>query len=266
MSGTRIAILDMYEGHANQGMRCIEALTQAEGLEMDVFDVRSKNQFPFVGDYHLFLSTGGPGDPHECETKPWGEGWRTFLSEVRLRNSVETGPKRHLFLICHSYQMACITWGLADVTQRRKPAFGIYPLDKTAAGTMDPLLQTVNDPFWVIDSREWQVVHPNHGAMVRFGAQVIAIEKERPHVPLERAAMAIRFTPEIVGTQFHPEADESGMQAYLDDPTSLEKLAGKHGLERIEKIKENLGDPTKVNATHANLLPSFIRHALGTTV
>lgn len=260
MSLNRVAVLDMYNGHPNQGMRCIEALVQAEGLEIDVFDVRRESQFPKVTDYRIFLCTGGPGDPHECETHPWGAGWRAFLDELQKRNRELV--KRHAFLICHSYQMACITWGLADVTQRAKPAFGIYPMDKTERGKSDPVLAGVNDPFWVIDSRDWQVVRPHIKVMDRFGAQTIAIEKARPHVKLERAAMAIRFTPEIVGTQFHPEADESGMEAYIRDPESLEKLAGRHGLERIDKIKENLGDPEKVNKTHSQILPNFIRHAV----
>lgn len=262
MSASRIAILDMYNGHPNQGMRCIEALCKQEGLELDVFDVRGKDEFPKVDEYRLFLCTGGPGDPHECETKSWGPGWTAFLVQLLAAN--QAGPSRHAFLICHSYQMACIAWGLAEVTQRRKAAFGLYPMNKTEVGATDPLLAGVDEPFWVVDSREWQVVQPHVKAMDRFGAKVIAIEKARPHVKLDRAAMAIRFTDQIVGTQFHPEADESGIQAYIDDPASVEKLAGKHGLDRIEKIKENLGDPEKVNKTHAQLLPNFIRHALST--
>lgn len=260
MSSHRIAILDMYAGHPNQGMRCIETISRDAGLEMDIFDVRSKGEIPKVSDYRLFLSTGGPGDPHECETHEWGTAWRAFLEELLLVNA---GPeKRYVFMICHSYQMACIHWGLAEVTQRAKPAFGIYPMYKTESGKDDPVLADMADPFWVIDSRDWQVIQPHVKAMDRFGAKAIAIERSRPHVKLQRAAMAIRFTPEIVGTQFHPEADESSMQAYIDDPEMVEKLAGRHGLDRIEKIKENLGDLTKVNMTHARLLPNFLRDSL----
>ncbi len=253
----------MYNGHPNQGMRCIEELVKAQGLEMDVFDVRGKSAFPIISDYQIFLSTGGPGDPHECETEPWGARWTQFLEEMLDSNL--NGGNRHLFLICHSYQMACIAWGLAEVTKRRKPAFGIYPMYKTEVGETDPALAGMNDPFWVIDSRDWQVVDPHVKAMDRFGARAIAVEKKRPHVNLPRAAMAIRFTPQIVGTQFHPEADESGMKAYIDDPESVEKLAGKHGLERIEGIKDHIGDLTKVNRTHSQLLPNFLRHAIKET-
>jgi len=256
----RIAVLDQYCGHVNQGMRCIEAITKAAGLEIDHYDVRGKGEVPKVKDYRFFLSTGGPGDPHEVESESWGKPWGSFLEELLEVNKGD--EKRFAFLICHSYQMACIHWGLAEVTRRRKPAFGIYPMNRTEAGAVDSVLEGLPDPFWVIDSRDWQVVQPHVKAMDRFGAKVLAIERDRPHVRLERAAMAIRFTPEIVGTQFHPEADESSMQAYIDDPAMVEQLAGKHGLDRIEKIKENLGDLTKVQLTHTQLLPNFLRVAM----
>lgn len=256
----RIAILDQYCGHVNQGMRCIEQIAKDAGLEVDHYDVRGKSEIPKAKDYRLFLSTGGPGDPHEVEYQEWGKPWGCFLEELLELNRGE--EKRHAFLICHSYQMACIHWGLAEVTQRRKPAFGIYPMHKTEAGQLDPVLEGLPDPFWVIDSRDWQVVQPHVKAMDRFGVKALAIERERPHVKLQRAAMAIRFSPEIVGTQFHPEANESSMQAYIDDPKMVEQLAGKHGLDRIEKIKENLGDLMKVQLTHKHLLPNFLRDAL----
>ncbi|MEI9933338.1 MAG: hypothetical protein WDM71_00415 [Ferruginibacter sp.] len=39
----------------------------------------------------------------------------------------------------------------------------------------------------------------------------MAIEKERPHVALPRAIMAVRFNDYMIGFQFHPEADAVGM-------------------------------------------------------
>ena len=261
MKMRKLAVLDMYAGHANQGMRCIAALAKDAGYELDVFEVRQNGAFPDVRDYSLFISTGGPGDPHEVEQLPWGAGFVQFLSNIKIHNEVETNPRKHAFLICHSFQMACIVWKLADVTKRQRPGFGIYPFNKTRAGLEDPLLGELDDPFYAIDSRDWQVIHPNAVAMDDFGARVTAIERERPHVPLERAAMAIRFTPEIFGTQFHPEADESGMQAYLNDPEKLAKLIELHAEDRIDKIREHLGDPNKVNKTPSLLIPAFLRQS-----
>jgi GMP synthase-like glutamine amidotransferase len=53
-----------------------------------------------------------------------------------------------------------------------------------------------------------------------LGVTILRLEKERPHVNLERAIMAIRFSKEVFGTQFHPEADGEGMLRYLQKKTN----------------------------------------------
>ncbi|NCT95562.1 MAG: GMP synthase, partial [Chitinophagaceae bacterium] len=68
----RIAILDLYEGQPNQGMRCIRAILQewgAEkgiGIQLDEFDVRLKLEVPDLG-YDLYISSVGPGSTLESE-------------------------------------------------------------------------------------------------------------------------------------------------------------------------------------------------------
>lgn len=256
----RVAVLDFYQQEPNQGMRCIIETLEREGFASDVYEVRCQHQIPKVTDYDAFVSSGGPGDPHEVLTHDWGPPYQAFLNELKDRNAVEE-TKRHAFLICHSYQMACITWGLAEVTRRKSRAFGIYPMNKTSSGASDPLLDELGDPFWVVDSREWQVIQPHPEEMAELGAEILAIERERPHVPLERAAMMIRFTPEIVGTQFHPEADESSMEFYLNNPERLQKMLDAVGEEKVEKIRSHLGDKQGINHTHHSLIPTFLSMA-----
>jgi hypothetical protein len=66
----RVAILDMYDGVANQGMRCIREILNSFAdmnvldLSWDEFDVRGKCEVPDLS-YDLFISTGGPGSPLE---------------------------------------------------------------------------------------------------------------------------------------------------------------------------------------------------------
>jgi hypothetical protein len=68
----KIAILDMYEGAANQGMRCLQQLIKEWGennslnVQPKVFDVRQKCELPDLS-YDVFISTGGPGSPLETE-------------------------------------------------------------------------------------------------------------------------------------------------------------------------------------------------------
>ena len=72
----RIAILDLYDGVANQGMRCIrEILNQYSDytnidISWDEFDVRQKNEVPDLS-YDIFISSGGPGSPLESIGTEW---------------------------------------------------------------------------------------------------------------------------------------------------------------------------------------------------
>ena len=70
----RIAILDLYEGKANQGMRCIREIIQHWSKRTDLevesveFDVRLKNELPDTS-YDIYISSGGPGDPLQAVLK-----------------------------------------------------------------------------------------------------------------------------------------------------------------------------------------------------
>src|SRR5690606_2323055 len=97
------------------------------------------------------------------------------------------------------------------VTERKSNAFGIFPINLTEAGEQEPYFKGLKDPFYSVDSRDWQVIEPDEATFEQFGAKILALEKERPNVDLERCIMAIRFSDEIIGTQFHPEADPTGM-------------------------------------------------------
>ena len=68
----RVAILDMYEGVENQGMRCLrEILNQfsemvGKELVRDEFNVRQINELPDLS-YDIYLCSGGPGSPLESK-------------------------------------------------------------------------------------------------------------------------------------------------------------------------------------------------------
>src|SRR4026208_1177798 len=83
----KVAILDLYEGKANQGMRCIREIlitySEVHNLELvwDEFDVRLKNEVPDMS-YDLFISSGGLGSPLESRYTDWDENYFRWLSEV----------------------------------------------------------------------------------------------------------------------------------------------------------------------------------------
>ncbi|HRF27530.1 MAG TPA: GMP synthase, partial [Ferruginibacter sp.] len=108
----RVAILDLYEGVANQGMRCIrEILNQfAEinhlSLNWDEFDVRLKQEVPGL-DYDLYISSGGPGSPLDSEGSDWENKYFQWISDVLAYNAdTRHTDKKHVFFICHSFQLA----------------------------------------------------------------------------------------------------------------------------------------------------------------
>lgn len=100
--------------------------------------------------------------------------------------------------------------------------------------------------------------------MESIGATVLAIEKERPHIPLERAVMAIRFNDYMLGTQFHPEADSTGMTMYLLRDDKKEMVIENHGYDKWQSMIEQLNDPDKISLTYSHVIPNFLSQALQT--
>jgi len=121
----------------------------------------------------------------------------------------------------------------------------------------------LEDPFYAVDSRDYQVTQPNHNLLRKMGATILCIEKDRPHVPLERAIMAIRFNEFMIGTQFHPEADAVGMSMYLQREDKKKNVIENHGYEKWESMIAHLNDPDKILWTYSHVLPNFLHVAIG---
>jgi hypothetical protein len=129
-------------------------------------------------------------------------------------------------------------------------------------GSNDQIFNGLQDPFFGVDSRDYQVVQPDKKKVQDMGGEILCIEKERPHIPLERAVMAIRFNPYMVGTQFHPEADASGMSMYLMQEEKKKHVIENHGREKWESMIEHLNDPDKISLTNSLILPNFIMQSI----
>lgn len=262
----KVAVLDMYEGVANEGMRCIrEILVQyaamhALDLQFDEFEVRLQQQVPDTS-YDIYISTGGPGSPVDSEGSVWEQKYFSLIEDLLAWNRTQE-QKKPAFFICHSYQIMCRYYGIGNVCKRRSPAFGVFPVHKTAAGLSEKVFTALPDPFYIVDSRNWQVIELNHERLYAMGGQVLALEKERPHVPLERATMAIRFNDHFIGTQFHPEADADGMHMYLRQEEKKKQVVDHHGIEKYNSMLEQLTDPDKIMLTHDRLITAFLDYAV----
>ena len=145
--------------------------------------------------------------------------------------------------------------------KRKSPAFGIFPIHKTESGKHEILFENLPEPFYATDSREYQVIQPDWHRIRNNGFKILALEKDRPHVPLERALMAIRFSEEFIGTQFHPEADPHGMIRYFTRPEKKESIIKNYGEEKYYSMIDMLDDPDKIVLTQKTVLPTFLNIA-----
>lgn len=264
----RVAILDMYEGVANQGMRCLREILNQFGetnnldLDWDEFDVRLEKKVPSL-DYDIYISSGGPGSPLESEGSEWEKVYFNWLEQVeRYNRNPAHIQKKKVFFICHSFQLICRHYGVGNVTKRKSTAFGIFPMHLMQEGRSELIFNELKDPFYSVDSRDFQVIEPNHNRLQQMGARILAIEKERPHVPLERAIMAIRFNEDMIGTQFHPEADAIGMSLYLQTEEKKTTVINNYGFDKWQSMIDHLNDPEKITWTYSHILPNFLFHAI----
>lgn len=265
-STIRVAILDLYEGQANEGMRCIRTIladwskANHQPIEIKEFDVRLNLEVPGL-DFDIYISSGGPGSPLETEGNAWEEKYFGWLEQLIEWNNGSSFPKKHAFFICHSFQLFCRYFKLGNVCKRRSTSFGVFPVHQMEDGHAEKVFTGLNDPFYCVDSRDYQVIEPNHDKINEMGGAILAIEKNRPHVPLERAVMAIRFSEYFIGTQFHPEADAHGMAMYLQREDKKKVVIDAHGEEKWKSMVEQLLDPGKIMWTYQHILPNFLTEA-----
>ena len=188
-----------------------------------------------------------------------------FRSYFSWLNSVENWnrdeqkhDKKFVFLICHSFQLVCRHYQVGNISKRKSTAFGVFPVHVTLDGQKDPVFSGLRDPFYVVDSRDYQVTLPDWDKLKMIGASILCIEKYRPHVPYAQALMGVRFNPYMIGTQFHPEADAIGMSMYLQTEEKKQIVIDQHGGDKWQSMIDQLGDPDKIMWTYAHVLPNFL--------
>lgn len=262
----KVAVIDMNNGFPNQGMRGIQELLNDYGnrpnisLSYDLFDLRQKGEIPDL-TYDVYISSGGPGSPFDGEGAQWEHDFFYLLDEIDQYNA-KNSIKKFVFLICHSFQLACRKYGLGQVTQRKSNAFGIFPISLTTQGEDELIFEGLPNPFYSVDSRDWQVVKPIETEFKAKRAKILALEKERPHVNLERCIMSIRFSDYMIGTQFHPEADPIGMKMYLLQDEKRIAIINNHGEDKYWDMLNSLADVNRITLTQSIILPNFLNEAV----
>jgi len=253
-----VAILDLYNGAKNMGMSNIQQILTKNGFDFEVFDVRAKMEIP-NGTHDLYISTGGPGSPYDGEGGEWENRYFNLIDKIWDHNQTNE-KKKHIFFICHSFQMMVRHFDIGYVCKRKSMSFGVFPIHKTKEGENDAILKTLADPFFAADFRHYQVVQPKDEKIAELGGAILSLEKVRPHLDFERAIMAMRISPEFFGTQFHPEADPEGMKIYYRNPERRAEVIEQHGENKYDYILNQLDekDADSILHTYNYLLPAFL--------
>jgi GMP synthase-like glutamine amidotransferase len=266
-SQIKVATIDLYNNERNEGMRCIKEIVNESGknnpnidLKYDVFETRYKGDVPDLS-YDIFISSGGPGSPFEDEDKQWDKDYFTLLDKIWNHNQT-SDQKKYLFFICHSFQMMARYFQFGEVNKRFINSFGVMPFAKTKEGENDPVLKNLTEPFYAADIRHWQVVNPDKKKMDEFGAKILSWEIPEEENQDNPAITAIRISNEIVGTQFHPEADPESMLYHFKQDERKNFLINRYNEERYLEMIGLLEHPDKIKLTRKTVIPTFLNNAI----
>lgn len=268
----KITTIDLYNNERNEGMRCIreivsDAINSNSGLDItyDVFETRYKGELPDLS-YNIFISSGGPGSPFEDQDKKWDKDYFNLLDKIWTYNQNNNDQKKFMFFVCHSFQMMARYFQFGNVNERFINSFGVMPFEKTSDGSDDVILKSLTNPFYAADIRHWQVTEPNRKMIDEYGAKILSWEIPEEENVNNPAITAIRISDEIVGTQFHPEADPESMLFHFKQDERKDFIIKRYNEEKYNEMIEWLQHPEKIKLTRETVIPSFLNNAIQSLV
>ena len=263
----KVATIDLYNNERNEGMRCIKEIVSDAGkknpnidLKYDVFETRYKGDIPDLS-YDIFISSGGPGSPFEDEDKKWDKDYFNLLDKIWNHNQTSE-QKKYIFFICHSFQMMARYFQFGEVNKRFINSFGVMPFAKTEDGVKDPILKNLSEPFYAADIRHWQVVNADKKKIDEFGAKILSWEIPEEENKDNPAITAVRISNEIVGTQFHPEADPESMLYHFKQDERKDFLINRYNEDRYWEMIGLLEHPDKIKLTRKTVIPTFLNNSI----
>jgi hypothetical protein len=148
------------------------------------------------------------------------------------------------------------------VNQRHSKSFGVMPFNMTKEGKSDPILNGLSNPFYAADIRQFQVIEPDKKILKELGAKILSYEIVDDNPEALPAIGAIRISDEIVGTQFHPEADPDSMLYHFKQDERKKQVVEKYGEERYFEMIRILERPDTIQRTRKTVIPSFLNYAI----
>ena len=95
-----------------------------------------------------------------------------------------------------------------------------------------------------------------------MGANILSYEINDDNTEDETAIAAVRISNEIVGTQFHPEADPESMLYHFNKPDEKKQIVDIYGEEKYNHMLDILQKPNAVKLTRKTVIPNFLNGAI----
>jgi GMP synthase-like glutamine amidotransferase len=264
----KIATIDLYNNEENEGMRCIrEIVSEVKQRNKDldisyqVYDTRFKGEIPQT-DSDIYISSGGPGSPFEGEGTKWEKDYFKLIDKIWNHNQNNPDRKKYLFFICHSFQMMGRFFKFGNVNQRHSKVFGVMPFSLTKDGKSDVIFNGLSNPFYAADIRQFQVTEPDETILNQLNAKILSYEIVDDDDTATPALGSVRISNEIVGTQFHPEADPESMLYHFKQDERRKQVIEKYSEERYHEMIEILKKSDTIQKTRITVIPSFLNHAI----
>lgn len=265
----KVCLVDMNNGVANQATRCFRRLVDAFAVRaraanptLDVVfkhvQPRNLGELPDA-DTDLLLSSGGPGAPTDGFDDPWCTGYRKFLDHVAESNLKDTFASPKALLVCHSFELAVLHYGVARMELRKAKKFGLMPAYLTPAGESVDYLKPFGYRIFTWEHRNWEAIDLDEKRLRELDGEVYATETHSTHAATKGdALLAMRFAKGIDATQFHPEADKPGIMAWVEKPESREALRAAYGDDLLERMLRSMGHPDRLAKTFALFVPGWL--------
>jgi GMP synthase-like glutamine amidotransferase len=264
----KVATIDLYNNERNEGMRCIkEIVSEADNnfddivLTYNVYETRFNGDVP-DNDFDIYISSGGPGSPFEGEGTQWEKDYYNLIDNIYDHNQSSAEKKKYIFFICHSFQMMARYFEFGEVSKRNMKSFGVMPFSKTEEGENDPILTSLSNPFYAADIRQYQVTDPDNKKIEELGANILSFEIVDDECNSDSAIAAVRISNEIVGTQFHPEADPESMLYHFKQPERKQQVVERYNKDRYHEMMDLLKQPDTIKLTRKTVIPNFLNTAI----
>ena len=188
-----------------------------DGVTWDTVELDQGQKIPDLEPYDLMMVMGGPQDVWQEAQYPW------LVPEKAAIRKFVVDMQRPYFGICLGHQLLAAAIG-GDVALGSTPEVGIMTVDKTDAGSRDPIMSTLPDPMTVL---QW------HGAEVKsLPADTTILARSSAC-----AVQAFRYGEHAYGIQYHVEITATTVADWAAIPeykTALEKTLGASALPSLD--------------------------------